>query len=395
MVIGIDASRANIRERTGTEKYSFYIIRHLIARDRRNRYVLYTEDEPLPDIQALTGPNVTIRVLRWPPRFLWSQLRLSVELLLRRPDVLFVPAHTIPLIHPRRTITTIHDLGFERNVELYDQKKIGGGGIVGWLLNIVARMISLGKYGNSELDYHRWSARYAATHAHQLITVSNFSRQEILDHYHPDPQRLTTIYHGLDREQLRRPSDESIHTQQRACGITGPYLVYVGRLEKKKNILDIVQSFALARTVTTNLELVLIGKVGMGWDEAVAFISQNNLLNAVHVLGWQPNDVTTPLVAGARALVLLSEYEGFGLPVLETYALGTPVIAASRGSLPEVAGDAACMVDPHDHRAVARAIERVCNDVPFRETLIARGHIRTAAFSWDRAAEQTLAVLER
>ena len=392
MIIGIDASRANIRERTGTEQYSFQIIRHLTARDRTNRFILYVKEKPLDDLLNL-GPHVSIRVLRWPPRFLWSQLRLSFEMLVRRPDVLFVPAHTIPLFHPRNTVTTIHDLGFERNIDLYGRQTIGGRGLRGMLLNIVARILTLGRYGGTELDYHRWSARFAARHARHLITVSEFSKREIIERYHVETTRISAIYHGFEPETYQRPSPSSIDRTLFVHSLRPPYVYFIGRLERKKNILALVRAFAAAHALMPDLSLVLIGKIGLGWEEAAAFIAQHGLEDSVRVLGWQPDDVVTPIIAGADALVFLSEYEGFGLPVLESFAIGTPVIAATRGSIPEISGDAALLVDPHDPGAVSRAICDLHTDTTLKHTLVARGHERTKAFSWDIAAQKTHAIL--
>lgn len=392
MIIGIDASRANIRERTGTEQYSFQIIRHLAARDRTNRFILYVKEKPLDELLNL-GPQVSIRVLRWPPRFLWSQLRLSFEMLVRRPDVLFVPAHTIPLIHPRNTVTTIHDLGFERNADLYGSGSIGGRGPKGTLLNIVARILTLGRYGGTELDYHRWSAQLAARHARHLITVSEFSKREIIDRYHVENSRISVIYHGFEPETYRQPSPSSIDRALSTYSIRPPYLYFIGRLEKKKNVLALVRAFAEAHSLIPDLSLVLIGKIGLGWKEAGTFIAHHGLEDSVRILGWQPDKVVTPIIAGADALVFLSEYEGFGLPVLESFAIGTPVIASTRGSIPEISGDAALLVDPHDPAAVARAICSLHADPTLRHTLVARGYERAKAFSWDIAAKQTHAIL--
>ena len=392
MIIGIDASRANLRERTGTEQYSFQILKNLVAADRKNRYVLYLKDEPLDDLRSL-GPNVTFRVLRWPPRYLWSQIRLSLEMLVHRPDVLFIPAHTIPIIHPRNTVTTIHDLGFERNIDLYGKHAIGGRNLSKTILTVIARIMTLGRYGASELDYHRWSARFAASHARHLITVSEFSKQEIVQRYGVDANRISVIHHGFDAVTYRRPSKPEIDRVLAMTGVRRPYVTFVGRLERKKNVLALVKAFAEARTSLPALTLVLIGKIGFGWDEAASFITQRRLQSSVQLLGWQPNDSVASVIAGAQALVFLSEYEGFGMPILESFAIGTPVIGARKGSIPEVSGEAALLVDPHDPTAVAQAIERVTHNADIKERLIALGLERARSFSWKTAAEDTLAVL--
>lgn len=392
MRIGIDASRANVRERTGTEWYSYHIIAGIVARDRSIDFTLYVDDEPLPELATL-GPNVTIRRLRWPFRLLWSQLRLSWEMLVRPPDVLFVPAHTIPIIHPRRTVTTIHDLGFEHDPALYDQRPIGGPGALGDFFNSAVRTVTLGKYGNSELDYHRWSTRFAVRHAYRIITVSQFTRDDIIASYGARPDRIEVVYHGFDKHLFTRPPETAIRSALDLHNLRQPYAVFVGRLERKKNILRIVQSFDLARQQHPELTLVLIGREGFGWNDARAYIAAHHLDPYIRTLGWQPNDVTVPIVAGASALMLLSEFEGFGMTLLEAFSLGTPVIAARKAALPEIAGDAARLVDPHDLHAVSRELLALVTDPAFRTACVARGTRRLEHFAWERAAAQTLSLL--
>ncbi len=391
MVIGIDASRATRRERTGTEWYSLHVTRLMVRRSPTVRFVLYLDALPEPELQDL-GPNVTLRILRWPPRFLWSQLRLSWEMIRRRPDVLFVPAHTMPIVHPRRTVVTLHDVGFERHPELYGTRHIGRG-FVGVVLNIVARIVTLGRYGATEFDYHRWSARFAARHATRLITVSEFTKSEIIDCYRLAQDHIAVIPHGFDPAVFRRPSDAAIRSTQSHFALQHPYILFVGRLERKKNIAHLIDVLHEARRRSPTLELVLIGTPGLGWSEAETRIHSHKLERAVHRLGWQPPAVYRDLLAGARALIFLSQYEGFGMPVLESFAVGTPVIIARAASLPEIAGHAALVVPPNDSIAAADAIRSVLDEQGQRRSLIARGTERLTAFSWERTADATMAVL--
>ncbi|MBI4426429.1 MAG: glycosyltransferase family 4 protein [Candidatus Kerfeldbacteria bacterium] len=392
MVIGIDASRANVRERTGTEWYSYHLIRALTALDRHHRYVLYFDQTPIDEFRHL-GPHVEYRVLRWPWRFLWNQLRLSLEMLWRPPDVLFVPAHTIPLIHPRRTVTTLHDVGFERFPELYGREPIGGRGLVGQLLNTMARLVTRGRYGNNELDYHRWSARFAVAHAARLITVSEFTKSEIVDCYGADPERIAVIHHGFDPEVFRRPDQTAIAAVRKRFALTSPYVLFVGRLEQKKNLNTLIDVFNRARIKLPSLKLVLVGTPGRGWGVAAERINTYGLDQAVFRLGWQPRNVYVPLLAGAAALIFLSRYEGFGLPVLESFAVGTPVVVAAGSSLPEVAGRAALIVHPDDIDGAARTVVKLVNNRTLRQALVTSGRHRLQAFSWKQTAQATLDVL--
>ncbi|MDD5567238.1 MAG: hypothetical protein PHH01_03520, partial [Patescibacteria group bacterium] len=165
MKIGIDASRANSREKTGTEWYSFRLIQEFkkIA-DSNDQFFLYSKEGLDFGLENLPS-NFKSRVLRWPPKFLWTQIRLSIHLLFNKADVLFVPAHTLPLINCRKTVLTVHDIGFERFEQLYSQKIIGPRNFVKKLINLGVRVVTLGRYGSNELDYHRWAMKYAIEHA--------------------------------------------------------------------------------------------------------------------------------------------------------------------------------------------------------------------------------------
>ncbi|MBI4092715.1 MAG: glycosyltransferase family 4 protein [Candidatus Kerfeldbacteria bacterium] len=394
MVIGIDASRANLRERTGTERYALTVVTALIKQRPQTSFILYLDHSPIPELQHL-GPNVKYRVLAWPPRFLWSQLRLSWEMLRRPPDVLFIPAHTMPIIHPRRTVVTIHDIGFERFPELYGRSPIAGHGMVGRLLNILVRTITLGQYGANELDYHRWSARFAARHAAQIITVSSFTKQELANLYHIGEERVTVTHSGINASEFVRPPTDKIKLTIDAFKLRPPYVVYIGRLEKKKGMRRLIEIFAEARKTVPKLELVLIGKPGLGWEEVDRQIRSIGLSSQVHTLGWQPDQVSVPLLAGAEALLFLSRYEGFGLPLLESFCVGTPVLASDIPALREIGQDAVLFCDPDDIKESAEKLRLLINNNGLRSSLVTHGRQRLSLFSWKRTAEETGKALER
>lgn len=392
MVIGIDASRANHPDRTGTEWYSLHVLRGMVGLDRSLTFRLYLESPPVQDLKNL-GPNVEYRILSWPLRFLWSQLRLSLEMLLHRPDALFIPAHTIPVIHPSCTVVTIHDVGFEQTPQLYGSRFIGGRGVVGVILNALARCATLGRYGNSELDYHRWSARYAARHARQIITVSEYSKQEIQRNYRIDPRHTTVIHHGIDTDVFHRSSPENVQSQLRKFGIREPYLLAIGRLERKKNIGTLLDAFTIAHRVLPELSLVLIGSPGLGWNEERVRMERNGIVQYVHQLGWQPTETSVPLLSGASSLVFLSRYEGFGLPILEAFATETPVICSRIPALLEIGGNAVMSIDVDDVQAAADAMVRCVRNARLRTSLISSGSDRIRLFRWNDTAAATLSTI--
>jgi glycosyltransferase involved in cell wall biosynthesis len=174
----------------------------------------------------------------------------------------------------------------------------------------------------------------------------------------------------------------------------GRYLLYLGTLQPRKNLTRLVEAFACLQAPTANLQLVLAGKKGWLYDDLFARVASLGLGGRVVFPGYIADGDKAALISGAAALVYPSLYEGFGLPVLEAMACGTPVLTSNGSSLPEVAGDAALLVDPLDVEAIAAGMSRLMEDADLRCSLVARGYVQASKFSWARAAQQVLEVLE-
>jgi len=366
MLISIDASRANRYYKTGTEWYSYHLIQNLKKVDQENHYFLYTDKRLRGDLANLPD-NFEEKLLKWPFKYLWTQGRLSLEMKFskEKPDVLFVPAHTIPIIHPKKTITTIHDLGFERFPYLYSfwQRK-----------------------------YLKWSARYALKKATKIITVSNFTKNELIKIYQADPKKIEVVYLGYDKGKYCLIEDrEEVNKRLKKYNIFRPYLLYVGRLEKKKNVLGLIRAFNLVKN--KDLKLVLVGKFGYGYEEIEEEISKLNLKRRIIQPGWVEEKDIPYLLNGAELFVFPSFYEGFGLPNLEAMACGCPVITSNVASLPEIAGGAALLVNPNNLWEIAQKIERIIGERGVRNELIEKGLERVKNFSWIKCAKETLEVL--
>ncbi|USN53896.1 MAG: glycosyltransferase family 4 protein [Candidatus Nomurabacteria bacterium] len=393
MRIGIDASRANTLHRTGTEWYSFFVIKELLEQDTKNSYVLYVKEPLVADMHYL-AEKAEIRVLKWPPKFLWNLFRLSWEMFWNKPEILFVPAHTIPFIHPKKLITTIHDVGFERFPELYAQHPIGPKrGVLRYLFSFFVRLFSLGRYGNNELDYHRFSVRMALQHGGEILTVSNFSRDEIC-HFFPFPkERIRVIHNGLHPDYAKTYSEEEIAQTRHTYALPESYVFFIGRWEKKKNIDGLLRGFAQFQKENKDQHLVLIGKPGTGFDEAWAALDEETrkqifLLERVH-------EEVPQIMAGARMLLFPSKYEGFGLPVLEAMALGVPVICSKFASLPEVAGNAAYYLRDDTPESIAQALKDVNGSSELREQLREKGFQQVKGFSWQKTGQQIRDLIEQ
>jgi len=364
MLIGIDASRATARERTGTENYSLFLIRALLALDGRNHYRLYCNQPPAADLFPPTD-NMEVKVMPFPR--LWTHVRLSWEMATHAPDVLFVPAHVLPLLHPRHSVVTVHDLGYLYYPQAYTPW-------TRW--------------------YLRWSTSYNARAATHLIADSEATKRDLLQHCRISPGKVTAVYPGYD--PLFAPVRDPVRLAavRARYGIPTPYVLYVGTLQPRKNLIGLLDAFAALAREDKQSHLVIAGKKGWLYQPLFAHVGQLSLEERVHFIGYVPQEDLPALISGAHVFVLPSYYEGFGLPVLEAMACGTPVICSNTSSLPEVAGDAAILIDPQDTGQLVRALSRVLADPNLRHDLSERGMRQVRRFSWEKCAQQTLQILE-
>jgi glycosyltransferase involved in cell wall biosynthesis len=368
MRIAIDASRANKQHKTGTEWYSYHVIEELKKiTTPDDQFLLYTNNSLTGGLEQVpTGWQE--RVLAWPPKYLWTQIRLWWELIVSPPDVLFVPAHTIPLLPiPKRVkiVATVHDVGFKRFPELYKPIQI-------W--------------------YHDLTMRRIRQRADTIITISEFSKQEIIECYHIAHNRIVVIPLGYNPE-LYQPTTTGSEQILEKYKIRKPYLLYVGRLEKKKNIGNLIASFALAKAQHPDLQLVLVGSAGNEFELVQETIRSQRLESEIIITGYVPQAEMPALISGATAFMFITLYEGFGLPIIEALACGVPVVASDQYPHREVGGDIAHYVDPRNPEAVAAVIDTICAQSELEEPERQKRIAQAQKFLWSQTAAKILAVL--
>ncbi len=363
MLIGIDASRSAAAFRTGTESYSLNLIREMVAIGPDHVFRLYFNQAPR---EGLIPGAAELRLIPFPR--LWTHLRLSWEMIMQPPDLLFVPAHVLPLVRPERSVVTVHDLGFLHHPEAHT-----------WFQNV----------------YLRWSTRHNARSATRILADSQATRQDLIRYYGIPKEKTVVVYPGLDRDLGPVTDADLLAATRDHYGISERYLFYVGTLHPRKNLARLVRAFAGSVAVKyPELQLVLAGKKGWLSDGIVEEVRSAGLVDQIVLTGYVPDSDLPALMSGALAFVFPSLYEGFGMPVLEAMACGTPVVCSNVSSLPEVAGEAALLVDPLDTGALAQALIRIAEDADLRCELVLRGLERVRAFSWRRCAQETLQVLE-
>jgi glycosyltransferase involved in cell wall biosynthesis len=283
----------------------------------------------------------------------------------RPPDLLFVPAHVLPIVHPRRSVVTVHDLGY-----LY------------WP----------GAHSRRRWWYLHLSTLYNARAATQVIADSAATRDDLVARYAIPAGKIRVVHLG-HRPEFRPLPEADVAAVRARYGIRGQYVLAVGTLQPRKNLGRLFEAFVSAREQTgSECKLLVAGGSGHGGEAIRKQAASKG--DAVRLLGYVPDADVPALMGGALALAFPSLHEGFGLPALEAMACGTPVVASDTTSLPEVVGDAGLLVPPTDVAAVAAALARVVGDAGLRADLRRRGLERAARFTWRRCAEETLRVLE-
>lgn len=362
-IIGLDASRALSTAPTGTEAYSFHLIRALLPRLRRHTVRLYCRQPPPPAVrEAFQGAE--LRVMPFPR--LWTHIRLSGEMIVHPPDLLFVPAHVIPPVHPRHTLVTVHDVGYRTFPEAHP-----------WRQRLYLDLST------------RWNVRAAA----HVLVDSKATRDAVIEAYGAPAAKLTVAYPGFDRtlHPVRDPA--ALTAVRRTYGIPGPYLLFIGRIQPRKNLTRLIEAFARIAPDHPDLTLVLAGPKGWLTEPIHQTVETLGLGDRVRFPGYVAEDDKAALISGARAFVYPSLHEGFGFPALEAQSCGVPLLASRTSSLPEVAGEGALLVDPLNVGAIAAGIERVLSDADLRRALVAKGRENLARFSWERTGEVVRGVI--
>ena len=378
MIIGIDASRALRAKQTGTERYAREIIQHMLALPQAQQHTwrLYVDHQPTPQSKTDAAASIPLpahaewRVL--PARRMWTHRALAKEMLQHPPDVLFVPSHVLPFVLPIRrlppAVVTIHDLGYHYFPAAH-----------GWRQRL----------------YLKWGTRWSVAAATRVIAISQATATDLQQVIGTPAAKIRVIHEAVAALPPSCALPEQIAAIRTRYGISRPYALYVGTLQPRKNLTRLITAYEqLCARGAATFDLVLAGNPGWLSDEIVAQAKQSEYAAQIHLTGYVTDQDLPALLAGASFFAFPSLYEGFGLPILEAQIVGVPVMTAKGSSLPEVAGDAAIYVDPTDVDAIAQAMLRLSQDETLRQELIAAGQRNVQRFSWEKAAAETLAVLE-
>lgn len=369
MHIAIDAHSVGA-QLAGNESYAVNLIEALAEIDQSNLYTLYVTKPAAIDRFADRWPNFKVRQTLPHTPLVRIPLTLSAELRRHPVDVLHVQ-FTAPPFAPCPVVTTIHDLSFEHLPETFKLRS------------------------RAQL---RLTVRRTARKAALILTLSEFSRRDIIETYAVDPERVIVTPAAAPTHFKPISAATELEKIRERYGIGANYLLSLGSIQPRKNLTRLIDALLWLRTTRPDDELpqlVIAGKRGWLDDEVFRAAQQDSLKECVKFAGYIPEEDLPALYSGAMCFVYPSYFEGFGLPVLEAMQCGAPVIAGNQTSLPEVAGDAALLFDPFDTRALGEAIARVIDHPEYRAELRARGLKRAAEFSWIATARLTLKAYER
>jgi glycosyltransferase involved in cell wall biosynthesis len=370
MTIAIDLRSIQRGTFSGVENYTLSLLERMIREDKANKYLLFYNGLRPVQTEELRFLNTSVVARRIP-----NKLLALATTFIRQPDfarligefdTLFLPNINHVVLSKKRTlVVTVHDLSPVVLPEFYDMKR----------------------------RLWHWSVgfRRTLTRANTVIAVSEYTKHE-LEHVLGLPEsKISVVYQGVDHERFHPDLAEAkLRAVRNKYGLPGDFILYIGTLEPRKNLAGLLAAW---EHVKSDIPLVIAGKPGWKFRAIFNAANKSKKQRKVYFLGFVEERDKPYLLKLARVFAFPSLYEGFGLPVLEAMAVGTPVVTSSVTSLPEVAGDGALLVNPYNQDELSFALDTLTEDERLREQLIQRGLKRAEFFAWDKTAQQTLAVL--
>jgi glycosyltransferase involved in cell wall biosynthesis len=357
--IGIDARKLHD---FGIGTYIRNLLRHLARIEQDAEFVVLCRPEDTPALQGL-GRNFRAVPERAGNYSLSEQLRIPLALRRERVDLFHAPHYVLPPLVWCRSVVTIHDC-----IHLMFPQ---------YLPNRFA------------LGYARTSLALASRRATRVLTVSESSKRDIIRFFDTPPEKVDVIYNAYDERFALEPREDDVVRVRERYQLQDPFVLYAGNVKPHKNLERLIEAFQIVRSRGfDHLKLVLTGDEISRYAALRRAVHRHQLYKYVRFLGFVPEDTLAVMYRLAAVFVFPSLYEGFGLPPLEAMASGTPVVTSNASSLPEVAGDAALLVDPYDPEAIADGVVRVLTDADLRAELRRKGLARARQFSWGEAARR-------
>lgn len=379
MNIGIDGSRAFVDNPTGTENYSLNIIKHICQLDQNNNYYIYLRSGQTLVAKSSLPNKKNYRLITIPYPRLWTQLGLGLQTFKDKIEVLFIPAHTLPIIRrpDLTTVITVHDLGAEYLPKMHQLKQ---------------RL------------YLNFMSHWQLCSASAIIAVSNSTKKDLIEKAGIQPDKISVIYEGYDQYTFKpMPKTLTSKILSKYNLEYQNYFLFVGTIQPRKNLERLIRAYHFyinsanpkkKHKLKSLPKLVLAGSKGWLSEPVFKLSNQLEITSLVKFLGYVPKADLPTLYSSSLGLLFPSLFEGFGLPILEAFASGCPVLTSSLASFKEVAGQAAIFVDPNSTKAIAQGIDQI-TDQNTAANLRLKGFKQVKKFSWEKAAGETLDVLNR
>ena len=355
MILGLDGNEANTDNRVGVGWYTYYLLHEFkkIASPRL-QFRIFLKKKELDD---LPKPNKYFQYFCVSKRTIWSQIDLPLALYLSHRDlsVFLSPAHYSPLFCPCPRVVVVHDLGYFYYPQDFLKKDLFQ------LLN--------------------WTS-YSVKKAKKIIAVSNTTKDDVILNYKIKPNKIKVISNGF----IMSDSKESAPQFK----INSPFFLYIGTLQPRKNLNNLILGFRLFLENYPNYYLYIVGKKGWLYDDIYNLVKSLKLTDRVVFTDYLRETEKKYLLNQSEALVMPGLYEGFGLPLLEAFSSGVPIISSNTGALPEVAGSAACYFDPVKPVELSEKMAKIITDKKLVSKLTKEGKSLLKNYSWQRTAKQII-----
>lgn len=370
MNIGINCNPV-MNKKTGVGNYIHNLLLELVKIDKINNYILFFYSLRHLDSTKSAQYNFKHKKtigLKIPQLFLdffWDKLKFPpIEFFTGKLDIFHNNFYSPPM-KKVKNIITIYDMSFFAYPEFHTK--------------------GTQRFKNKVLKYYNSASK--------IITISNFSKREILKYIDIPEKKIEVIYPGVDIQNQKLELREDYILKK--YSLSKGYILYVGTIEPRKNLEGLIKAYKLLLSddkYKNKYDLVIVGKLGWKYETFFKTLENSGLQDKVKLLGYIPDEELPAIYKHASLFVYPSIYEGFGLPVLEAMAYGTPVITSNVSSLPEVAGDAALLINPHNYKEIRDGIADILSTEQLKSQLIARGKERVKRFSWTKTAEKTLEI---
>lgn len=351
--------KTGLPNRVGSGEFCYQLLSGLYDIDKKNDYKLFLPVNPSGDMPKERG-NWQYLVFK---SKLWTMLGLSKKFIKEKADIFLSPTHYLPLHVSCPSVITILDVSYLYYPQLFKKK---------------------------DLYQLKFWGGFSIKCAKKIITISNSSKNDIIKMYHVKPEKIVVVYPGI-RELSKGLRFQTMEDLKKKFAVSSPYILFVGTLQPRKNIVKLIEAFAALKNKEVNL--VIIGRKGWQFEEILNAPKENGVGERVKFLDSVTDEDLPSFYKNALCFCLPSLYEGFGLPVLEAMQYGCPVATSNVSSLPEAGGDAAIYFNPESVEDITKALGRLLEDNNLREELIKKGKIQVKKFSWEKTARETLKVL--